>query len=928
MNNNINPSINQIDINNMKAMSPDAYYQYMLGNIPSVEGLGAMPSSYGVPPSQPLTDEEINARLQSLQGNQSTPDLGQSIRGTGNNLFKNALANMAEIGTGLAYVGTHAPEVASAAKQYFQTHSNDPVGIGRDALNVVLSPYNTKVEDFGKKPLSQILAQMAVGAYEHPVDAAFDAMSLGLTGLAGKGLKAAGVGRAVAKVEAKAGVNLGSDLQVAVRSGIDVTNQQVRKDIMEAFKPLESDVVQKASGDDLVRAIKSAETGIPVEGTAAAVKEQLRELSTRWDDVLKKKSPQTYVNPDELAITQKIVRDTGRNFQEIRRDVTPIFDTLKTDDGLNKVKELADSGNDAAKRVLEGKQLYDNGDIFPVTHGMAQVDKSVLVDQLDPQRVFNKRFSTREYGNATYEDIAKQLQNPTEYIQNLGLAFGEREMAKQIAEGSLGTAKLTPVNAKDTVYISKQALDKVVDGEADLKAVLKTAETKVTPTVDDVPLDKVSVDILTNNLERTGGMMQGVASDLTKLAKQTMLGGGTYIGGNAITAMSTAMLNSGPFLISDIISAIRSRGNLMRELGLYRTDARANKMSTPITQAIANINDKFGGKQLRYLDRHIQNYWGEVAAHNALRKHGVKRLADADKEKLAKIIFDTRRGGLLNDPVTSLPKGLYNLVGATNPFFNWVETATKSTYHQMKNAPFLTNVVLNDILGHVGYDKEMQNRLQLNVKSDKPYVSYKFDSKTGEIKETTSEFIPITASFKFAQGLGFSKDSVPASMPLFTDMINVVQGKDRYGKPIKRAMKMNEITQAVGNTRWKMNPQTGQAEQIGGQADEVLATAIKDLFVPAQLWNRTLAPAIGGLAGMHYNQPYAQSILGDFSDTDRFNNILIGGNPERRRTGMDIVKAVTGRGEYPYYEDREYMTPSEARRFLKGVAKQKSRRLP
>ena len=112
------------------------------------------------------------------------------------------------------------------------------------------------------------------------------------------------------------------------------------------------------------------------------------------------------------------------------------------------------------------------------------------------------------------------------------------------------------------------------------------------------------------------------------------------------------------------------------------------------------------------------------------------------------------------------------------------------------------------------------------------------------------------------------------------------------------------------------------------QGDEVSATAIKDLFVPAQLWNITLAPAIGGLAGMHYNQPYAQSILGDFSDTDRFNNSLIGGNPERRRTGMDIVKAVTGRSEYPYYEDREYMTPSEARRFLKGVAKQKSRRLP
>lgn len=922
---NNNPIISQANMDAMQTMSPDAYYQYMLNNIPSVGGMGAVGTP--LPTTPQLTDEEINARLQMLQGSQPTPDVGQSMRGDGNNILKNALANAAEIGTGLAYVGTHLPEVGRMTGNYILEHGNNPAKIGKDVLNTVLSPYDTKVEDFGNKPISQILAQMAVGAYEHPIDATFDAMSLGLTGLAGKAIKATGAGRAIAKVEAKAGVNLGSDLQKAIQGGVDVTNVEVRKEITNAFKPLESKTVQKASADDLAKAIQSAETGMPVEGTVAAVKEQLRELSTRWDDVLKRKSPQTYVNPDELSITQKIVRDTGRNYQEVRRDVTPIFDTLKSEDGLNKVKELADSGNDTARRVLEGKQLYDKGDIFPVTHGTAEVDKSVLVDQLDPQRVFNKRFSTREYGNATYEDIAKGLKNPTEYIQNLGLAFGEREMAKQIAEGSLGATKLTPASAKDTVYIPKGALDKVATGEADLKKVLKTAEAKVTPDVDDIPLDKVSLDILSNNLERSGGMMQGVAGDLNKLAKQAMLGGGTYIGGNAITAATTAMLNSGPYLISDIISAIKSRGELLRELGLYRTDTKMSKMTSPVTQAIANINDKFGGKQLRYLDRRVQNYWGEVAAHSALRKNKITHLADADKEKLAKIIYDTRRGGLLNDPTSSLPKGLYNVIGATNPFFNWVETATKSTYYQMKNAPFLTNVVLNDILGHIGYDKEMQNRLQLNVVSDKPYVSYKFDDKTGEIKETTSEFIPITASFKFAQGLGFSPDSTPASMPLFTDMINVSQGKDRYGKPIKRAMKMNEVTQAVGNTRWRMNPQTGQLEKLGGQGDEILATAIKDLLVPTQLWNRTLAPAIAGLTGAHYNQPYAQSILGDFSDSDIYNNILTGGNPDRQRTGMDVIRAVSGRSEYPYYEDRNGMTPSEARKFMKGVARQRSRRL-
>ena len=221
----------------------------------------------------------------------------------------------------------------------------------------------------------------------------------------------------------------------------------------------------------------------------------------------------------------------------------------------------------------------------------------------------------------------------------------------------------------------------------------------------------------------------------------------------------------------------------------------------------------------------------------------------------------------------------------------------------------------------------MQNRLNIRVKADKPYVSYKFDDRTGEIKETTVEYLPITSSFKFLDSAGLGADAQPASVPLLSDLLSAMQGKDRYGRPLKRAMKPDEVVQAIGNNRWRMNPQTGEREKIGGQADEILATAIKDVLVPTSLWNRTLAPALGGVMGMHYNQPYAQSILGDYSDSDAYNNMLIGGNPEKPRTGMDVIRAISGRSQYPYYEDRDYMTPSEARKFMKGVARQRSRRL-
>ena len=424
-------------------------------------------------------------------------------------------------------------------------------------------------------------------------------------------------------------------------------------------------------------------------------------------------------------------------------------------------------------------------------------------------------------------------------------------------------SSLAPTDARKAVYVPREAMEQAMRNEKDIHEVLKSAQ-KEKVLDDDIPLDEAAAKILENKTERRGAAMSGVAGDLTKLAKQSMLGAGSYLGGNALTAATTAMLNSGPMLISDIIKASKSKGRLLQDLGLYRADAKTVKMHHPITQAINNINDVSGGKALRWIDRKIQNWWGEVAAHAALRKAGVRSISDVTKVQLADIIHNTRRGGLLNDPVSSLPSSLTNILGPTNPFFNWVETATKSTYHQFKNAPFLSNVILTDVLANIGYDKEIQNRLNLRVKSDKPYVSYKFDDKTGEIKETTVEYLPITSSFKFLDSAGLGADAQPASVPLLSDLLSAMQGKDRYGRPLKRAMKPDEVVQAIGNNRWRMNPQTGEREKIGGQADEILATAIKDVLVPTSLWNRTLAPALGGVMGMHYNQPYAQSILGDY----------------------------------------------------------------
>ena len=916
---------NDIEIKN--SMTPQEYYNYLMNN-----------TSQGVPPSGASTPTTSfwalspEERQNILYGaSQQTPDLGASIRGSGNNILKNAQANMAEIGTGLTNIMAHPAETLETIGGYIGRNYKNPYKIIGDVSDAMTSPYNFKLGDIGNKSLGEIAAGAVVGAYEHPVDALMDFASLGGGEALGAIVKSTKAGqkaaRAVENITAKAGFDLGGDINKAVQGGMDVNKSAVQRDLIEATKPIQTPTVMKAKPIDLALAIKSAEEGLPVTGKALEIKNSLKEFSTKWDDVFKKYSPHTWVDPEELSIIQKIARDTSDTYQSVRKNITPILDTLKEENGLTKVRELSNSGNELATKVLDAKRLYDTGEIFPVTHGLAEVDKTKAIDK--SLQIKNKRFSTREFGNASYVDIAKQLMRPSEYLETLGVNFANSEMAKQILEGaSLGGVKsLAPDDMGKAVYVQREALEQAIRNEKDIHEVLKSAK-KEKMRDDDIPLDETVAKVLENKTERRGQSFGGVTGDVVKLAKQSMLGAGSYLGGNALTAATTAMLNSGPMLISDIIKASKSKGRLLQELGLYRTDARANRMHHPITQAINDINSKTGGAALRWVDRKIQNWWGEVGAHAALRKAGVNSISEATKVQLANIIHDTRRAGLLNDPVSSLPAGLHDVLGVTNPFFNWIETATKSTYYQLKQAPFLTNVVVGDILGNIGYDQEMQNRLKLGVKSTRPYVSYKFDDKTGEIKETTAEFMPITSSFKFAEGvLNRDADMLPASIPALSDLINVAQGKDKFGHPLKRAVKLNEVTQAVGSTRWKMNPQTGEMQKIGSQGDEMLATAVKALMVPTSLWNRTVAPAIGGMMGMHYNQPYAQSILGDFSDTDIHNNILVGGNPDKPRTGMDVIRAISGRSEYPYFEDRDYMTPAEARKFMRGVARQKSRRL-
>ncbi len=130
---------NDIEIKN--SMTPQEYYNYLMSNLSDV----GSNMSQGVPPSGASTPTSgfwalsPEERQNILYGTgQQAPDLGASIRGTGNNILKNAQANMAEIGTGLTNIMAHPAETLETIGGYIGRNYRNPykiIGDVSDAMN-------------------------------------------------------------------------------------------------------------------------------------------------------------------------------------------------------------------------------------------------------------------------------------------------------------------------------------------------------------------------------------------------------------------------------------------------------------------------------------------------------------------------------------------------------------------------------------------------------------------------------------------------------------------------------------------------------------------------------------------------------------------------------------------------------------------------
>lgn len=862
-------------------------------------------------------------------------------------------------------------------------------GIGEvlnDTANLLMSTYGVSTKD-AKDLLDRVVAgdikgaiakygentvKTAIGAYQHPL---FTTLDIATFGSLGTGVKAAeGITKGVA---GKAGTAIdtsaakvmsktyeASDAFNAIKKEVSnpITGKYKSSDLPTAIKNLEEGAIatsesEKAATKALSKAVDAWDKSIPepykVDNFTVAHNQRMVRTGKATSLADADKYTQQYAKArpitEQPKVKPTVVNEEGKTV-ELKGKIGSKAQTGKIEYDWNLIKSLAEDGDEWAKELLVSKASFDKGYLKLVPHGLAEVVKDASGSMLsNEERIFAGKYSTRVFGTAEYDAIADQIKNANEWLDKQIQHFTEAEIAREIVEeGTLGGQKLVEdsAKAKDIVYVDREAL-----AQGDLNTAFEKALDVQTP--NSIPIDKALVQELVDQFKVRSGKPFGERwmNELYQTGKQNLLAQGTYLAGNAITGANNAIMNSGfnpAILAQDIVDAARTKGKLAKEMGIYRNLGQTTvKAKNPLIKGIQTVNKPIADA-LNYIDAKMQNTFVEMAAHNRLRQQGISfnqranELTNMDKTRLAESIHDARMIGLLNPNRTLLPKAFHKGASILNPFWRWLDTATQSSMYMMAKHPIVNNLVLNEFGGRIGYDQEMQRRLGLGVSSDKPLVSYRYNPSSRKLEEVTCEFIPQLASIKLGVELGeaIKKGDIdelpfkiaPSAVPVYGAIINAVAGKDRYGRPIVRPeadRRMNGMIQTMqGDRRYRFVPNEtiGFEELKGGQGDEILSTAVNELFAYPKLFNRVVLPTAAGVSNLltggntRYYKPYQNQLLGELGKGGEMPEYA---NPRSSAAGLEMLDILGGKYSRTYdpiweFKNQLPLDPQSQKRLMRG----------
>ena len=934
-------------------------------------------SAQGTSQPEPSQDTQLQDALQAAR---QAVTVARPLRGTYTptlNPIHNVAGDAGDVATGLLTLFTSpiqtAKTVGKRIGDYYtdMAYSEMPAwerGLKGfiDLPNTLILPGEVGYDDLknvvtGKVALKDVIAREALNAYAHPVTTVLDVGLLKSFGKAKNVAKAATTGDVV------------EDAIVVTRKPIAQEGYKI-KDTASKFSKRSNEVKESA--------LEAAETGMKVSSkeTKEGIKD-LREIYETYDNLVKEQSPNTWVPGNVLSTNQKLLREgLASSYAEAEKMTARLFnderifkfskggdygevglkqgldmiegkaplrpnvnlaskERILTKEGEEILEQMAKDGDVIAEKVLESDKLFKKGWLFPVTHGLAEVTKSELDDIAVASAKAARtgeagRFTERVYGNASYKDIAKELDNPSPWLDSQMKRMTEEAMANELSlNGTLGGVNaLAQVGEKGTMYLNKKLLD-----EGKLAAAVEGASREL-KLADDIPVSKEMVKTLKQQLTQTAGANPfgrnalGTAYDIQK---GTFLGSLGYLVGNFNTAAANALFNSNIHLVNDFAAALTTKGKLLKEMGIYRDLRKPNlyKGETAVPKFIHWANAPFG-QVANYLDTKIQNLFGEMAAHARLRESGIasgarlEHAANMTAQELGEAVRDARRIANMFGTKTITPPWMLKSLGLVNPFPAWMDTAAQSGAYVFKKHPLLAYYVTTRNLADVALDVEMQNRFNLGVESDKPFVRYRMNPRTGKLQEYSAEMLPQMNTLRVfgtlaraIEGKENPLEAIGRTSPMFSPILYSFAGKNTYGKPITRpemsSTDLQNMMSIQGDRRYKWDENSYSFKEVGWMPSETLGTAINSLFVLPNLYNKTIAPMISGITGDTYYKPYQGQVLGTFNKPGYGQLPLQAGNPRAGANSQEALDFLRGIYAQEYYPERD-LTEGQMRRMFRG----------
>ncbi len=833
-------------------------------------------------------------------------------------------------------------------------------GVVTDTANLMLSPYNTTVEDILTNSPADTVDNIVSGAYAHPFDATLDMLPV-LGPAAGK------AGKLVKRIP---GVNKATDLikrvpgAKAVSSVLPGTIENKINETINISKLTTSNIINRldklntkvkgANPKDLEIAYKNLEQG-RWKGTDKQVQltKDLKELAKGIDEMNFKAG----VNPNDarnLARTQyatRQLRDQG--FDITNNDVRKILtDKDYKFDGVSKDKIEA--------LYKEADTLYNQGLIVPIKHSTDTATfREGFVQEADKLKSPKAAYS-RDYGTHSYEDLAKALTlngydrelNKLERSTKIGEVV--EDIAKEV--GRKVDIDNLPKLGKDEVLISpelfklkmKQSLANSENIDNDIKALsrgLNTAEAKKYNS-DLYVFNKKDLQAIEKGFTRQGGKFQ---STLEPFFKRAALATPRYVIGNLTTNLGLNTVEGvNPFHHLYLIKNRDLIPDALRESttfsGYLNKEGRLAG-SPNIKDIYSQIANKYkqGNKldKIEAIQQMTSTPFFYISGNIESRQRIANYVRQAEKyaERTGKTVDEVIREAKKNNGNNKLFRELYGKVQHSlgdytgRNYYNpeWIQAATSMM------APFIRpytqparNLIYHSITNPLSNQLVMRNPARIGNEITRRGE----EQGVRPNKQYGGGFPVLPAEGRYpSRVIGNPYQAYTALGELAADPAEVLGGNLSGMAPILGLSGMNRFgREASLPNQMTINGRKYQLDNNGNIADNGLLPRLKlaaaqsaqAYFAPINQMNNFVLPLIAGALGKEYRRPYDNMLFGTIGE-GRIPGVAESDPTSRGRDIKETILNIYGNNYSDTYREKERLSPREIRQGRKALLRRQKK---